>query len=319
MFFTKSPTKKQKELNVREAYNIWDILKSKYDAIEKLDLWRQFAHDQDLKLLLDNFYKTFNKNIRILENIAKTYSIRGPEKGRLASDWSGNSEPFRDEMIALDSLFYLQEHMENMLQASRTSVTNDHIRKTINEMLKKTIEEIESFYGYLKLKGWIDTPPIYTNTTSNEKISCAEVSHLWNHLSYRFDNKRQTSIYFSLTKDADLKIIIKKGLNDLDNQISILEKECKKFGITMPKRPGEVVISPENTKIYKDDEMYRLILIGLQGAGVLHTKAFKECTVNDRIRKIFKNFLHQEIDYYENFIKYGKIKGWLNPAPRYTT
>ncbi|GAB6136885.1 DUF3231 family protein [Halanaerobaculum tunisiense] len=309
----------EEDLNVREAFNLWDVLKSKYDAIEKLELWEQFVHDQDLKLILQTFAKSFKKNVKTLENLLKEHSIRGPEKGRAASNWPENQEPFRDEMIALDTLFYMQEHIENMLQTSRTTITNDRIRKIISKMLIKTIKEINPLYKYLKLKGWLDNPPLYSNTPENveEKISCAEAAHLWDHITYRYDNKRQTLKFFNLASDQDLQMILQEGIDILQEQIKLLEIECKKFGLTLPKKPAETMGGFECNELFNDDEIYRTVLTGLQGASVVHVKSLKQCTVNDRIRNIFKDILLEEIKYYENFIKYGKLKGWLNPCPRY--
>lgn len=49
----------------------------------------------------------------------------------------------------------------------------------------------------------------------------------------------------------------------------------------------------------------------------MHIETQNQCTVNDRVRGIFRKILMEEIDYYNTFIKYGKAKGWLNPVPNY--
>lgn len=52
-------------------------------------------------------------------------------------------------------------------------------------------------------------------------------------------------------------------------------------------------------------------------AALLHAEANKKCITNDRVRKIFSNMLLKEISFYDKFIKYGKVKGWLNDVPVY--
>ena len=91
------------------------------------------------------------------------------------------------------------------------------------------------------------------------------------------------------------------GLNTLKEQINILEKECQKFGIPLPKRPSEVIIAPVSTDLINDDQMYRDIFLGLQGAALLHISAYKQCKLNDRIRNLFKQMIIQELDFFEIF------------------
>ncbi|MFW5998525.1 MAG: hypothetical protein ACOCP5_02100 [Halanaerobiaceae bacterium] len=85
----------------------------------------------------------------------------------------------------------------------------------------------------------------------------------------------------------------------------------------MPKKPAKIFNVPENTELYNDDQIYRLILIGQQNSAIVHVKAIKQCAFNDRIRNIFVDMLVNEIKYFEKFIRYGKVKEWLNSVPKY--
>lgn len=315
----KNIKKQQQLVDVRETFNLWDILKSKYDIAEFLSVNYRFAHDLDLKAYITDYLQDIEKNIKILERLLTKYSIQGPSQGRISVNWAGNSEPTRDEMIALQMMIYIQEHIENLLRATRTSVTNDSIRLTLTRILKRSIKNSDRIYKYLKMKGWIETPPIYPNTAPDqiEKISCASVAHLWDHLTYRYDTIRRTKTYLALIKDGDFKILLERGIAELNAQVNILEDQCRKFGITPPKRPPKVIVTPENSEIFTDDQIYRAILEGLQSAGMMHAEALKQCTTNDSIRQLFQSMLLGEIDFYHNFIKYGKVKGWLHPVPAY--
>ena len=55
----------------------------------------------------------------------------------------------------------------------------------------------------------------------------------------------------------------------------------------------------------------------MQSAGSKHAQAFKQATYNDDIRKFFKDLLLEEMKVFDDFIKFGKLKGWLNPVPSY--
>lgn len=49
----------------------------------------------------------------------------------------------------------------------------------------------------------------------------------------------------------------------------------------------------------------------------MHAQALKQCVTNDRIRKIFRQLVLEEINIGNRLIVYGKIKGWLNEPPQY--
>jgi hypothetical protein len=263
--------------------------------------------------------RTNERTISALEVIMEKYQVRSPDRNRLPSHWCGNTESFRDELIGQTNLRFLQEHLENLLQVIFTSITNDGVRAFFVRNLKTTLDNTDLILSYLKLKGWIEIGPYYLNTPAGveDRITAAEACHLWDHVTFRYDNIRKTNLYLSITHDLDLKFIIRRGLAQLNQQIVILEQECQKYGISLPKRPPEVVISPIGNEYMCDDQMYRDILQGLQAAASLHADASKQCIYNDRIRGLFNRMLLNEVDYYNLFIKYGKQKGWLHATPMY--
>ena len=61
----------------------------------------------------------------------------------------------------LDVFLYLQEHVENLTKALRSSVTNESIRKQIKEMTIKTVKDTDMVVRYLTVKGWMSVPPVY--------------------------------------------------------------------------------------------------------------------------------------------------------------
>jgi len=309
----------QRLIDVREAFNLWDILNSKYVAVEKLKIWNNGAHDPELKLLIKYFEKSLGENIAILEREMDKFSVKSPDQNRSAIKLSGGAHVVTDEYIAGDIFLYLQEHTENLLGALGTSMTNDSLRKKIVKMTKKTIKEADRFLRYLKLKGWTETPPLYKSVLINvsERLSTAEVASLWDHLTFRYTNIYTTQLFHDFAHDYDFKKTLDMGLNALERQVDVLEKEAEHFGIPFPQRPAKVNPTPENTEILDDDHMYRTLLIGFQSAAIIHVRAFKQCTFNDRVRGIFKDLLFEQIGLTDDYYKYGKMKGWLNPMPTY--
>ena len=319
MIFSSQGSKPQL-LNAAEAHNVWDLLRSNYMAAELIKLWENYANDKDFKLIIGVFIKDIEQQIELLEKELKKYGIKGPDKNRKYINTAANSEALKDEDVAQEFFIYAQENIEMMLRGVRTSTDNDGIRKLILKFTLESMTRIDNIIKYLKTKGWIETPPLYNQVPDNvkEKLGAGEAFHLWDHLTYRYDNISQTEIYYAFAKDLEFKLMIKSGLqNSLKKQAELLEKELNYFGIQLPKRPKDYNIPTDETELLNDDHMFRMILLGIQGAAIFHAQALKQCTVNDRVRAIFKELLFDEIKYNDKMIKFGKVKGWLNPVPQF--
>ncbi len=316
-----SGSKNANTINCQEAYGIWDLLSANYQFLEKLHVWRNFAHDKDLLLILNTINVRLEKIIQELEKKAKEFSINGPEVGVKDINTSANTEIIRDELIAQDTFIWLQDITELLLRTIRTSTTNDAVRKMIINIDKMNIDMMNNMISYLRIKGWINNAPIYTNIPKNTKevIDAGEAFHLWDHLTYRYDNIHQTEVFYDLTQDLELKALINIGLKQiLQKETAKLEEECLKFGIPLPKKPSSVVSMPTDMQHYfQDDFIFRTIWIGITGATTIHETAIKQSVTNDRIRNFFIELLLSEIEILSRFIRYGKLKGYLNEPPQY--
>lgn len=323
LFFLRPVGKQKQLLDTAEAFNLWDILKAKYIHAERMLLWRNFAHDRDLVRHLETHLKDLSKDIFLLEKELEKYGVRGPDKNRTEVKTAANAEVIRDEYIAQDYFIFLQESIEMLLRAFRTSATNDSVRALFQQLLRKTVGQIDSFGKYIKAKGWLEEPPYYPNVPaeSAEQLDTGEAFHLWEHLTFRYDNIHQTDFYYTLAHDVDFKMILKTGLQAvLQKQAKMLEKELVHFGIPLPKRPTHTLSVPRNpqlTQMVGDDHMFRIILTGMAGAASVHGQALKQCSTNDRVRSIFKELLFSEVNLLDRLMKFGKMKGWLHPAPKY--
>ena len=316
----KSKKKMDLLLDTSEAYNLWDILNSKYIQADRILFWQNFIHDQELLHFFKLAQSELTKSINEIEKGLEKHNIKGPDKHRSTVKTATNSEVILDQTIAQDYYLFLQGMIEMMLRAIRTSTTNDYVRGIYIKQFKNMINFIDTFVRYIKLKGWLSVPPLYKNVPENteERLDAGEAYHLWDHTTYRYDNLHQTDIYYTFAHDLDFRALIKAGMQVLlKKQIEMLEKEMEHFGIPVPKRPTDVYVAIPDTTILDDDHMYRAILTGIQGAASLHGQAYKQCSTNDRIREVFKKLLLSEVDSLDRMIKFGKMKGWLYPAPQY--
>lgn len=320
VFSLKSKTQ-QGQVNVAEVSNLWDLLVSNFQTIENFKVFLNFAHDSDLKLLLTNTLTDLEGRTKHLLKLMKKFSIKAIEAPRAYVHTSTNTEVIYDEQIAQWLLLLAQERLEMKLRAIRTSVTNDEVRKLFIKFCLIDIDTVSTFIKYSKLKGWLNQPPIYPliPTDSNEVIDVGEAFHLWDHLTFRYNNIEKTEIYYAFAHDGDFKLLLKNGIqNILKKQARVLEKEGYKFGLPSPKKPPENTQTRINTELLDDDYMFGVVLEGMQGAAIMHAQALKQAVTNDRIRNLFASLLKEEIDLTDMIIKYGKVKGWYNQPPQFT-
>jgi hypothetical protein len=210
--------------------------------------------------------------------------------------------------------------VELVLFSIQYSTYNDSVRDFFVKFSKHAIEQTDNVLRYIKIKGWLDIAPMLPNTSTKtgEQLGCIEAFHLWAHASYRYTNYEQTLRWREFVHDLDFKTILNQGVKLLDKQLVILERELEEFGISIPKRPPQIIKKNQDKSAFHDDYIFESLFIGLQWAGVLHAQAFKHCVTNDRIRILFKKFLYDEMDLVSHMIKYGKLKGWLETPPLYS-
>ncbi len=319
MVFSVKKEEKEK-VSVQEAFSMWEVLKGKYDALEQFGIYNNLAQNPDLKIATGRVLKLLKKHKERLELMLRKYAVPGPDQGMLPSNWSGNQEMFRDEFIASSLLQYLNESLENNVRAMRDAVFNDSVRSVYIKMIDELIDEKEIIIKHNKLRGWVATPPLYKrgSVESKEDIDLAGVARLWEHLSFRYASLWQTKIYQATARDGDLRILLGQGLNMLEKQVAILEKECAYFGISLSQRPAEVIVSsPAVSEVFTDERIYRELANGQQGAVFFHVEAVNQCVTNDRLSAVFIDLIKAEVDSYDKLVKYGKIKQWLKPMPLY--
>lgn len=317
--FQKKPETRSMNVDIREAFTLWDVLNSKYMAAEKLLVCKSFVHDADLKLLIIKIEKEIQKNIAILQQQMKLYNIISPNKNKVAAGNAASKELFSDEFIAMEILLYEQEHVENLLISIYSLITNDSVREVIMDMLLRTVETVDGMMKHIALRGWAGIPPAYQHLPPEitEKIHCGEAGCLWDLLTYRYDTLHFTEIMLSAVHDVDLKLILETGIGLLTQQIKQLEQELIHFGIPVPKRPSDITVNLNNKDLWEDSHIYRMTLMGMQGAGTLHVRSFKKYSVNHRLRGLMKKLLVQEVEKIDDYIRYGKLKGWLHGVPMY--
>jgi len=79
----KKVKKRKDSLDIQEAFNIYNLLKTRYVSIQTVQLFKNFVHDVGWEIILDKFQKDFQKQIAILEELGKNFNITMPNSLRL--------------------------------------------------------------------------------------------------------------------------------------------------------------------------------------------------------------------------------------------
>jgi spore coat protein CotF len=312
---------KENSLDIQEAHNLWESLKSRYDNLEELQIYETFMHDLDFEVLSQEILDdVFEEQINQLETKMNQHQIALPSRPPKSVRTNVNTEVLTDRFIAAKIIAMMQTDIDLQIRAIRTSITTEQIRNLFCNFLKETIYLHDKTVKYLKTKGWLGIPPQYPYlaTETKERVDAGEAFHLIDHLITRYDAVNITQIYHHQAHDSDFKYILEKGLQlTLETQINSLEEEINYFGLPQPARPPKSVKSKIDCEELEDEIMFRELFASLSHMLNLHANGFKQNATNDRIRKLYIDFLDEEVKMFSNLAKYGKTKGWSRPIPMF--
>jgi len=147
-------------------------------------------------------------------------------------------------------------------------------------------------------------------------MSIADAYLIWTNLVAKYDALNFTSTSFTLTKDEDLKLVLTQGMSVLKRNIKILEGRMKELGIPLPDKPPEDVRITVDVNAITDRQIYKNIFGGIQGALSMLINAFSHATAS-RNREMFRQILAEEMDLYDQYREYGKVKGYLTEPPTF--
>lgn len=308
------------KVDVGQAYILWRLLVNRYVYVGHIQQLKNFSHDMDFITVLDRLIKDWRKEANLLSAELEKYGLRGAEPPAVNQSAPGNSEIVIDKETAEVVYMFMRLDVHIILWAFKDSYVNDELRKILLNIVDTTLERLDSYISYLKLKNWIEYPPYYPYMKEGLKdnIAVNEVYLLWDHLVFRYSNIRKTQLYAEMTTDSEFSLLLNEGAKTLQKQAKALEDKLLYFGIAMPKpysdiRPNIKMELPiENKFLYAD------ILRGMQEALALHGSAIQDVILNDDIRKFFKKLTMDELTLVDKFVKFGKIRGWLGLVPSFS-
>ena len=316
--FKKSKTETE-NVTSREVFNIWDILRARYNSVESLHFFNNFVHDRDFSYIIKNLIKSYQKQVKKLEKLAKKYKLKVPASPTKEMTFSVQLDQVTDKFVFRKVFSDLVFELSSLNRGVITTAFNDELRNYFIKFTFSHLNNFQTLYKYGKVKGWTEISPAYKTykAVTKEELSVSEAANLWNHLNIRYDQLNLTTSYLQFVHDTEFKKILEMGKKTLENQISTLEEKAKKFEVPKPERPPAFNAAAIDPEIFTDQFMFRRIFQGIQEAVDIHIIAVVETITNDSIRDLFMQYLKKEISVYNKILKYGKMKGWTYVPPLY--
>ena len=306
-------------LDIQEAFNVYNLLRARYVSTQTVQLFKNFAHDLGWEVILDGFMKHFDKQIVILEELGEKFRIIMPSRSPVDVKFATNINDITDEYIYKKMYHDLIAQLMSLIHAVRSTSTNDKLRHIIIQDLKMHFEDFDTLYKFGKLKGWEETYPVYKTAMphEDEQLSTSEAFHIWDHINLRYEEIELIGLFSNFAHDTEFKVILQHGLYIYNKQINQLEQLALKLNVPLPNRPSLPVSTAIDPESITDKFMYRIVLSWELSSLDNHVRAIIETIRNDSLRKLWSELLTTELEYYDKFLKYGKLKGWTRVVPTY--
>ncbi len=138
------------QIDIQEAYNIWNWLRIRYNSLETIQFYQNLVHDRDFSLLLDRFLKDVEKNMSTMEQEGAKFKIPVPERPPLELKFEASINQVTDKFIYRKILADMMAELFTISRAVRSSTTNDRLRKIFIDDMQTHLRNFELLYKYAK-------------------------------------------------------------------------------------------------------------------------------------------------------------------------
>jgi hypothetical protein len=315
----KKVKKREDVVDIQEAYNIYNLLRARYVSTQTVQLFKNFVHDVGWEVILGKFQMDFEKQIDNLEKLGEKFRIIMPNRPPVDVKFATRLNDMTDDYIYKKIYHDLVAQLVSLTHAVRSTSTNDNLRHIIIQDLIVHFEDFDTLYKFGKLKGWEETYPTYKTAIvqKKEQLSTSEAFHIWDHIVMRYEQIELIGIFASFAHDTEFKVILQHGLYIYNKQLKKLEQLALKLNVPLPNRSPLPITSPIDPEIITDKLMYRIILSWELNSIDAHVRATIETIRNESLRKLWSGLLNTELEYYDKYLKYGKMKGWTRVVTIY--
>lgn len=89
------------QLSTSEAFHIWDHISLRYEQIELMGIFVNFAHDTEFKVILQHGLYVYNKQVNHLEQLALKFNVPLPNRPTLPVTSPIDPETIKDKFITV--------------------------------------------------------------------------------------------------------------------------------------------------------------------------------------------------------------------------
>jgi hypothetical protein len=157
----KHNNKAKTKIDIVEAFNIWNLLDTRYISILNHQFLSNLVHDRDLLVLLDNHIKHFQAQAKDLEDEAIKYKVKAPSRTPVQIRFSTQVDQISDKFIFDLIITEMRAELYALKRAVTSTTTNDYLRNIITKHMLDHINDYKIFFKYGKFKGWTKIVPIY--------------------------------------------------------------------------------------------------------------------------------------------------------------
>lgn len=156
----KSIREKQRIINVVEVFYIWDVLVTKLDALETIQIFEHMIEDKDLTIIKNKVKEGLLIGIDDMDALMRDYDLPFPMRPPVDVSSTVHIEAISDRDIF--QMFYeVIAAFFPILGVGFMQSTTPDVRKSLKNHLLLTLELQEMLVEYGKLKGFLNQPPVY--------------------------------------------------------------------------------------------------------------------------------------------------------------
>ncbi|HWI54149.1 MAG TPA: hypothetical protein VNT57_00515 [Desulfobacteria bacterium] len=152
-------------------------------------------------------------------------------------------------------------------------------------------------------------------TAMPPQLNLMEAALTWDLLVGRYKCIRETQIYHSYAHDPEWKALLDYGIDFLENQARVLEQQAKMYKLPLPDRPPLDAPLAGSYEMLQDRYTFSQVFEGCQSWIDFLARASRSMVTSDPLRHIMVDFLNSDLALFDKVVKFGKLKGWLEPSP----
>ena len=158
----RAETAKEPQIAAIDSYFLWDQLVSRYDIIEQTQIWLNFAHDPEFRLILERgLSEALEKQVNELERQMNKFKLplppRPPKSANIISDSGILTDKFMFKQVFTGIQLFIDLHAHTI----RSVIHNDTLRKMFIKFANQELEIFDRLCKYGKIKGWLEVIPLY--------------------------------------------------------------------------------------------------------------------------------------------------------------